>query len=199
MKKRECPARNKPAGLVAEVLAVAAVRRFPSIYDDALGAEIASSAPPKPFPKLGNVGRHFFVPTNGTGVRVPPWHLPLPVLLPVTRPEASRRVLVMVPWVVSLPVIRPEASRNWVWLPVLPSLLVLELPVSLPLPSRNVVRELPPELAEVVAEPVIRPLASRYWVRAVLPPTAWVVAVPRIRPEASRITARSVPPACFWR
>ena len=136
--KRRSPERNEPAGLAAEWLAVVAVRRFPSIYDDAMGAGIAPDAPPEPFPKLGNACDHFFVPANGTGVRVPPWHLPLPVLLPVTRPEASRRVLVMVPLpcAVSLPVSRPEASRNWVWVPVLPNLLVLALPAIRPLPSR---------------------------------------------------------------
>ena len=67
-------------------------------------------------------------------------HFPLPVLLPVIRPEASRCVPVNdpeeLPLVVWLPLSRPDASRYWV--------LVLE-----PLPVR------------VSALQAIRPLASR--------------------------------------
>ena len=61
---------------------------------------------------------YFFVPVGGVGTRTTPWHLPVPVLFPVKRPDASRRVAValpdMLPLVVSLPAERPEASRNWV-------------------------------------------------------------------------------------
>ena len=85
---------------------------------------------------------HFFTPGGGTGVRVTLWHFSLPVLLPVTRPEASRCVPLNdpdeLPLVVELPVSRPEASRYWVL-----------VAVPLPLPVR------------VSALPARRPLASR--------------------------------------
>ena len=72
------------------------------------------------------------------GVLVTPWHFPLPELLLTKRPEASRRVLVMVPlpWELSVPVSRPEASRNWVRLPLPKNLLVVALPSMRPLASR---------------------------------------------------------------
>jgi hypothetical protein len=72
------------------------------------------------------------------GVLVTPWHFPLPELLLTQRPEASRRVLVMVPlpWELSVPVNRPEASRNWVRLPLPKNLLVVALPAMRPLASR---------------------------------------------------------------
>ena len=58
---------------------------------------------------------YFFKPARGAGVRVTPWHFPLPVLLPIRRPDASRWVPVSDPeglaFVVWLPVSRPEASR----------------------------------------------------------------------------------------
>ena len=84
----------------------------------------------------GRQGGYFFAPVGGIGTRVPVAHAPLPVLFPVYRPEASRRVVVMVPWELSVPVRRPEASRNCVWLPLLPDLLVVALPYMRPPESR---------------------------------------------------------------
>ncbi len=67
-------------------------------------------------------------------------HFPVPELVPVTRPELSRRVLVIVPaglrLVVVVPVIRPEASRYCVRPPVLADVRVSALPVIRPLASR---------------------------------------------------------------
>lgn len=77
---------------------------------------------------------HLFTPGGGTGKGLPLGHFPLPEMLPVSRPEASR-------WVVELPlefvapVKRPDASRNWVRLPLPVTLLVLALPAILPLVS----------------------------------------------------------------
>jgi hypothetical protein len=87
--------------------------------------------------RLGR-GRYRFAPVGGTGTRVPVAHFPFPVLFPVNRPEASRRVVVMVPlpWELSVPVRRPEASRNWVRLPLPEKLLVVALPDVRPLASR---------------------------------------------------------------
>lgn len=53
------------------------------------------------------------MPVGGTGTRVPVAHLPLVVLFSVSLPEASRRVVVMVPppWELSLPVSRKEADK----------------------------------------------------------------------------------------
>ena len=80
---------------------------------------------------------YFVAPVTGTGTRVPVMQLPLPELVPETRPEASRRVLVVLtPWVVSLPLRRPVASRNCVRLPFPENLLVLALPDMRPLASR---------------------------------------------------------------
>ena len=83
---------------------------------------------------------YFFAPAGGTGTRVTPWHFPLPELLPVSRPEASRWVPVTdpewLPLVVWLPVSRPDASRYWVRLPVPETLLVSALPAVRPLASR---------------------------------------------------------------
>ncbi len=67
------------------------------------------------FPKLGNTGLLFFASVNGTGVRVTPSHFPLPLLLPIISPEASRCLPLNdpdeLPLVAELPVNRPEASR----------------------------------------------------------------------------------------
>ena len=66
-------------------------------------------------------------------------HFPLPVLLLVTLPEASRRVPVTKPdepLVVWLPVDRPEASRKLVRLPLVPLVREVALPVVRPLASR---------------------------------------------------------------
>ena len=83
---------------------------------------------------------YFFTLGGGTGTGAVPVHFPVAVLVPVTRPEASRWVLVAapagLPLVAVLPVSRPEASRYCVVLPD-------------PLPVR------------VSALPSIRPLASR--------------------------------------
>lgn len=77
---------------------------------------------------------------GGTGTRVTPWHFPLPPLLPVSRPEASRCVPVKdparLPLVVWLPARRPEASRNWVRVVIPATLLVSALPANRPLASR---------------------------------------------------------------
>ncbi len=92
-------------------------------------------------------GSYFFTPGGGTGTRVTPGHFPLPVLLPVSRPEASRWEPVTVPvdlLVVSLPVRRPEASLNCVLL-------------------------LAPANLVVSAVAAKRPEASRYMVLVVLP------------------------------
>lgn len=62
---------------------------------------------------LGGAG--YLTPRGGAGTTAVPWHFPLPVLPPVSRPDASRRVPVDNPEglavVVWLPVSRPEASR----------------------------------------------------------------------------------------
>jgi hypothetical protein len=83
------------------------------------------------FASCGKIRRresYFFAPAGGGGTRTTLWHLPIPVLFPVTRPDASRRVAVAFPvvhpLVVSLPAERPEASRNWVRLPLPANLLV---------------------------------------------------------------------------
>ena len=82
---------------------------------------------------------YFVRAVGGTGIRTAPWHLPLAVLAPVRRPDASRWVLVTVPDVpplaVSLPVRRPEASRYWLLEPELP-VNVLALPAIWPLALR---------------------------------------------------------------
>ena len=68
------------------------------------------------------------------------WHFPLPVLPPVSRPAASRWVLLKDPeglaFVVWLPVSRPEASRYWVLVPELLPVRVSALPAKRPLASR---------------------------------------------------------------
>ena len=81
---------------------------------------------------------YFFVPAGGIGTRGTTGHSPLPVLVPVTLPEASRRVPVAKPdepLVVWLPVDRFEASRKSVRL-VLPFVRAVALPVVRPLASR---------------------------------------------------------------
>lgn len=93
---------------------------------------------------VGQFGPYFFAPVKGVGTFATSWHFPVPELLPMIRPEASRCVAVCdpdgLPLVAELPVMRPEASRYWV--------LVLE---SLPEPL----------LVRVSPLPWIRPLASR--------------------------------------
>ena len=83
---------------------------------------------------------YFFIPSGGVGTTAVPWHFPLPVLPPVSRPEASRWVPVNDPeelaFVVWLPVSRPEASRYWVRLRVPANLLVLALLAIRPWASR---------------------------------------------------------------
>lgn len=63
-------------------------------------------------------GAYFFTPGGGTGTGVMLGHFPLPELLPVRRPEASRCVPVndpdLLPVAAELPASRPEASRYWV-------------------------------------------------------------------------------------
>jgi hypothetical protein len=57
---------------------------------------------------------YFLTPVGGIGTREVIGHFPLPVLLPVVLPEASRRVPLTEPeepFVVWLPADRPEASR----------------------------------------------------------------------------------------
>jgi hypothetical protein len=67
------------------------------------------------FAKWENTGYYFFDPVNRTGVRVTLSHFPLPVLLPIIRPEASRCVPLNdpdeLPRIAELPVKRPEESR----------------------------------------------------------------------------------------
>ena len=66
-------------------------------------------------------------------------HFPLPVLVPVTLPEASRRVPLTEPeepLVVWLPADLPEASRKSVRLPLVPFVREVALPVVRPLASR---------------------------------------------------------------
>ena len=66
-------------------------------------------------------------------------HFPLPVLLPVVLPEASRRVPVAKPdesYVVWLPADRFDASRKTVRLPLVPFTREVALPVILLLESR---------------------------------------------------------------
>lgn len=55
---------------------------------------------------------YFFAPEGGSGARNPVSHAPLLVLLPVYRPEASRRVVVVVPLprVLSVPVRRRDTE-----------------------------------------------------------------------------------------
>jgi len=71
-----------------------------------------------------------------------PLHFPVPLLLPCTRPDASRSVPVNVPDGLMLPEVlpvrRPEASRYWVCTlaPVPPLFRVAAVAVSLPLASR---------------------------------------------------------------
>ncbi len=69
---------------------------------------------------------------GGDDTLTAPWHFPLPELLPISRPEASRRVVVVLPWPweLSVPVRRPEASRNWVRLPLPANPLVVALPAA---------------------------------------------------------------------
>jgi hypothetical protein len=77
---------------------------------------------------------------GGTGTFVTPWHFPLPVLLPIRRPDASRWVPVSDPeglaFVVWLPVSRPEASRYWVFVAEPLPVRVSALPAKRPLASR---------------------------------------------------------------
>ncbi len=58
---------------------------------------------------------YFFTLGGVTGTTAVPSHFPLPVLLPIIRPEASRWELLNdplgLPLVAELPVNRPEASR----------------------------------------------------------------------------------------
>ena len=89
---------------------------------------------------LGIVSAYFFTSGGGTGTRAVPEHFPDAVLVPVTRPDASRWVLVHdpagLPVELVLPVNRPEASRNCVVLLEPLSVRVLVLPVRRPLASR---------------------------------------------------------------
>lgn len=77
---------------------------------------------------------------EGAGVGAGFLHCPMPVVVPVTRPEASRWMpetrFAAFPRVVVVPVSRPEASRYCVRLPVLVDVLVSALPVIRPLVSR---------------------------------------------------------------
>jgi hypothetical protein len=141
----------------------------------------------------------YFLPNGGTAA---PADFPLPVLRPMTRPEASRFVPVIVPaplpLLVWLPVKRPDASRKSVRLP-LGLVRVVAVPETRPLASRWVVREEPPEEPFVMADPVMRPEASRYVVRVCPPGLVWLVEVPNILPDASRTIARSMLPPPFCR
>ncbi len=69
-------------------------------------------------PPSSNPFGHFLGGVSGTGTLTGPGHLPLAVLVPVIRPDASRWVLVEevvgLPLVVVVPARRPEASRYWV-------------------------------------------------------------------------------------
>jgi hypothetical protein len=89
---------------------------------------------------LGNTAFHFFTPGGGTGKGVTLGHFPLPELLPVRRPEASRWVPVNdpegLPLVEELPVSRPEASRYWVFVAEPLPVRVSALPARRPLASR---------------------------------------------------------------
>ncbi len=94
-------------------------------------------------PRLSNevdFGPRVYFFAGGDGTLATPGHFPLPELLPIRRPEASRLVLVAapaeLPLMVSLPLRRPEASRNWVLLLVPADLWVLALPARRPLASR---------------------------------------------------------------
>jgi len=97
----------------------------------------------------GQAGAYCF--NGGTGTGAEPVHFPVPVLVPIKRPDASRCILVAVPavplvtvllvtvlLVTVLPVRRPEASRYWVWTmaPVPPLIRVSALPAGRPLASR---------------------------------------------------------------
>ena len=83
---------------------------------------------------------YLFAPGGGTGTFTTPWHFPLPLLLPVSRPDASRWVPLNdpeeLPLVVELPVSRPEASRYWVLVAVPLPVRVSVLPARRPLASR---------------------------------------------------------------
>jgi hypothetical protein len=71
---------------------------------------------------------------------VTPWHFPLPVLLPIGRPDASRWVplndLEGLAFVIWLLVSRPEASRYWVLVASPPPVRVSALPAMRLLASR---------------------------------------------------------------
>jgi hypothetical protein len=82
---------------------------------------------------------YFFAAVGGTRTRGTTGHFPLPVLLPVVLPEASRRVPLTKPeepFVVWLPADRFDASRKSVRLPLVPLVRVVALPVVRPLASR---------------------------------------------------------------
>ena len=97
--------------------------------------EVKPSPVHSPIWRMSLTTVHFFVPRGGTGTFTGVVHFPLPLLLPVSRPEASRWVVVLLLAFV-VPVKRPEASRYWV------------VALANPLPVR------------VSALPAIRPLAS---------------------------------------
>jgi hypothetical protein len=82
---------------------------------------------------------YFFAAVGGTRTRGTTGHSPLPVLVPVVLPEASRRVPLAKPeepFVVWLPADRFDASRKSVRLPLVPLGREVELPVMLLLELR---------------------------------------------------------------
>ena len=142
------PARNEPGGLLGWVT----IGEVPwSDYDDAVGTGIASRGIADL--RAENFAYLFSCPCGSVGTRVPVGHCPLPVLEPVTRPEASCRVAPC-PLVVSVPAARPEGSRNCVRVEIPSDLPVSALPVIRPLASWQIVREEPEALPCVTAEPV---------------------------------------------
>jgi hypothetical protein len=84
-------------------------------------------------------GTYLPITADGMGTRTTLWHFSCRALLPVNRPDASRRVPDATPdepLMVSLPVSFPDASRYWVLLPDPAALLVSALPARRPLASR---------------------------------------------------------------
>jgi len=82
---------------------------------------------------------YFFAAVGGSGTRGTTGHFPLPVLVPVLLPDASRRIPLTKPeepFFVWLPADRFDASRKSVRLPLVPLGREVELPVTLLLELR---------------------------------------------------------------
>ena len=147
--------------------------------------------------------RCHFTGSGGIGAPVTVLHFPLPVLPPVTRPDASRWVPVNDPE--GLPLVvgaAGEPSRGIAVLGV-PGRASANPGVGAALhPATGVAvggarRSSRSGLGGCCAS---QPAAeSRYCVCALPPAFGLVVAVPMIRPEASRVVDCTVPAALFWR